>query len=203
MILSYGQVEAAIVAHLRVHPDKIGTLRARVKQLQKLQFPAGVNVGRGAKMHYSAEHLFKLVTAFELINVGLPALPATTIVERNWQQFSAGYGIAFRIDYRERAGRPRDVYFRVAYEVLSALTTTDDEDPYVDIVNIENAAMLQDELAYNPDIKGNSFLLLCASHIVRSVFFGCEIARVTDATADQELDTWPDRLPITMSWPNE
>lgn len=94
MELSYGQLETTLITHLRIHPDRVGTFRSRIKQLQRLQFPPGVNVGRGARMAYSGEHLFQLVTAFELIAFGLPAMSACTLVERHWEQFSAGYALS-------------------------------------------------------------------------------------------------------------
>lgn len=94
MELSYGQLEATLAGHFRIHPDRIGTFRSRIKQLQRLQFPPGVNIGRGARMLYSGEHLFQLVMAFELIGFGLPAMSACSLVERHWEQFSAGYALS-------------------------------------------------------------------------------------------------------------
>jgi hypothetical protein len=94
MILSYGQLEAVLVGHLRIHPDKISTLRSRIKQLQRLKFPPGVNVGRGTKMEYSGEHLFMLVTVFELMGFGFPAQYACNLTLKHWKEFSAGYALA-------------------------------------------------------------------------------------------------------------
>lgn len=94
MRLTYGQLETVLANHLRVHPDKLPTLRSRIKQLQRLQFPPGVNVGRGAKMDYSGEHLFMLVTAFELIGAGHPAQAACNLVSKHWPDFAAGYALA-------------------------------------------------------------------------------------------------------------
>jgi hypothetical protein len=92
--LTYGQVETTLAAHLQIQPDRMGTFRSRIKQLQRLQFPPGVNVGRGSKMGYSGEHLFMLVTAFELIGIGLPAQTACHLVTRHWPHFAGGYALA-------------------------------------------------------------------------------------------------------------
>lgn len=94
MQLTYGQLETTLASHLRVHPDKLPTLRSRIKQLQRLKFPPGVNVGRGAKMEYSGEHLFMLVTAFELIGAGHPAQAACNLVTKHWGDFKAAYALA-------------------------------------------------------------------------------------------------------------
>ena len=94
MRLTYGQLETVLANHLRIHPDKLATLRSRIKQLQRLQFPPGVNVGRGARMEYSGEHLFMLVTAFELIGAGHPAQTACNLVSKHWNDFAAGYALA-------------------------------------------------------------------------------------------------------------
>lgn len=45
-------------------------------------------------MPYKTDHLFKLILAFELIECGLTAKPATTVVEENWLRFKAGLGAA-------------------------------------------------------------------------------------------------------------
>ncbi|MDJ0979249.1 MAG: hypothetical protein QNI87_12050 [Erythrobacter sp.] len=94
MKLTFGQLETTLANHLHIHPDKVPTLRSRIKQLQRLQFPPGVNVGRGAKMEYSGEHLFMLVSAFELIGFGLPAQAACNLVNTHWNVLAGGYGLA-------------------------------------------------------------------------------------------------------------
>lgn len=105
MELTYKQVEATLIAYLRIQPDRAHTFRSRIKQLQRMEFPPGVNVGRGSKMSYSSEHLFKLVTAFELIGIGLPAQSATTLVEKHWVQFSAAYALSALRQWHKPSGR--------------------------------------------------------------------------------------------------
>lgn len=94
MQLSYGQLEMTIAQHLRIQPDRIPTLKSRIKQLQRLEFPPGVNVGRGAKMTYTGEHLFQMVTVFELLNFGLPAKTACELTTRHWEEFAGGYALS-------------------------------------------------------------------------------------------------------------
>jgi hypothetical protein len=75
--------------------------------------------GRGAKMIYSGDHLFKLVTAFELIGIGLPAQAATQLVTRHWPELSAAYALAQVNKYRGvKAGR---VYAQLKLKSLHEL----------------------------------------------------------------------------------
>lgn len=102
MELTYRQLEAILAAYLSVHPDKIGTFRSRMKQLQRLEFPSGVNIGRGVRMTYTAEHLLQLAAAFEVIGTGVAAKAATDLVTRYWERFQAAFGRAHsRLGFRE------------------------------------------------------------------------------------------------------
>lgn len=92
MNLSYAQLEATLAAHLRVHPDRMGTFRSRLKQLQRLEFPPGVNIGRGVRMAYSATHTLQLAVAFELLGLGYTAKTATDLVTEHWPKFEAAFG---------------------------------------------------------------------------------------------------------------
>ncbi len=109
MKLTYGQLELTLASHLQIHPDKVPTLRSRIKQLQRLQFPPGVNVGRGSKMEYTGEHLFMLVTVFELIGFGLPAQTACNLVKDHWSHFAAGYSLAALQERRSTKDKPDQV----------------------------------------------------------------------------------------------
>jgi|GEM_PF-2678612 hypothetical protein len=94
MELSYGQLETTLAQYLRIQPDRIPTLKSRIKQLQRLEFPPGVNVGRGSKMSYTGEHLFQMVTVFELLGFGVPAKTACQIIKRHWGVFAGGFALS-------------------------------------------------------------------------------------------------------------
>lgn len=88
-----------------VHSNRAGTFRARIKQLQRLGFPEGVNVGRGTRMNYSLEHIMKLAIAFELLGMSLPASSVVCIVEFDWPRLAAGVAFAFEAkEYVDRWG---------------------------------------------------------------------------------------------------
>lgn len=96
MEMSYRQLEVILAAFLSVHPERLGTFRSRLKQLQRLEFPDGVNIGRGTRMTYGATHLLQLAVAFELIGTGMPAKTATETVNAYWPRFKAAFGRAYR-----------------------------------------------------------------------------------------------------------
>jgi hypothetical protein len=113
MELTYRQLEATLRGHFRISPDRASTFTSRIKQLQRLNFPSGVNIGRGVKMTYTGEHLFKLITAFELIGLGLPAQAVAGLVEKHWEPISAAYALAI---LEERAFGEQDkarIYMRL------------------------------------------------------------------------------------------
>lgn len=189
MILTYGQLEAAVVTHLRIHPDRVSTLRARIKQLQKLQFPPGVNVGRGTKMAYNATHLFQLISAFELINVGLPAATATSMVVASWRVFEAGYGRAIQ---NLRGARSDDVFVRLLHLSLEDLTGGIDRRGWTSPAYIEDRESLDFELGRDDRRVAFTSIILCASDIARSVIYAAEtVSRVARPSDDEEFSSWP------------
>lgn len=112
MELTYGQLELTLRTHLKIHPDKAMTLRSRIKQLQRLPvpFPPGINVGKGTRMLYTAEHLLQLATAFELLSFGLPPQPACQLILDHWEKFSGGFALAALQDRRPSAADASDIY---------------------------------------------------------------------------------------------
>lgn len=194
MILSYRQLEMALSLYLGIHPDRVPTFRARIKQFQRLQFPSGVNVGRGTKMHYSGEHLFKLATAFELVALGQPALTASNLVEANWNKIAAGYGIAIRNEYYEwphdKQNHHVSIYLRITQNTLAALFGGDEAELINGYVSVEHRQNMIEHLEDDPEREGNSFLLLCASHIMRGILQSCSQARIESPFDDSEFEEW-------------
>ncbi|GFZ85198.1 MULTISPECIES: hypothetical protein [Sphingobium] len=189
MILTYGQLEATVAAHLRIHPDRVGTLRARIKQLQKLQFPPGVNVGRGAKMAYSGAHLFQLISAFELINLGLPAATATGIVTPSWRQFAAGFGRALQNPFGTRSS---DTFIRIMQYSLEDLTGGLDRKGWNSPVYIDDQESLSNDFLLRDDQRiGHSHIIICANDVVRSVIVAADrFSRIPEFVDDKEFKSW-------------
>lgn len=111
MELSFKQLEQTLASYLKLQPDNRSILMSRIKQLQRMPFPPGVNVGRGTRMVYTAEHLLMMVTVFELLALGLPAQTACQLVERHWKKFAAGYALAALGDRKWEGYEYGDVFF--------------------------------------------------------------------------------------------
>nr|WP_314446346.1 hypothetical protein [uncultured Sphingomonas sp.] len=96
-------LEISLATAFRIPLDELPRFRARIKQLQRLGFPAGVNIGRGVKMPYSTEHLTKLGLAFSLLESGLTAKIATDLVEQRWDRWRSGFWAVCQADPEDSA----------------------------------------------------------------------------------------------------
>lgn len=192
--LTYRQVEAALAGHFRVHPDRLSTFRSRIKQLQRLQFPPGVNVGRGARAEYNAESLFQLVLAFELISCGQPALTACKLVERHWQQFAAGFALAALQERKWGTERQPHViavlWIEALHEIQFSRSTWVAIEPSSVEVRDEEAGV-QELRDYHFD-RHNTRLIISVGKILRSVLeIATKHAGALDASAfDDEFHGW-------------
>lgn len=189
MELSYRQLETTLVAHLSINPDRVPTFRSRIKQLQRLEFPSGVNVGRGTKMIYTGTHLFKLATAFELIGAGLPAQLATGLVERHWAQIAAGYSWALRC--RLFYGSAHNVFARFIVRTMHDMQNLPKDAPEPDHVAVEDGEHLAVMMASNRDRLAYCYPTLCLSDIYRRVTdYARTIGGVHAANFDKEIIHW-------------
>ncbi|WP_395391606.1 hypothetical protein WBP07_13030 [Novosphingobium sp. BL-8A] len=196
MQLSYSQLEVILTAHFQIHPDKVGTFRARLKQLQRLSFPPGVNVGRGTKMAYGAEHLFQLVTVLELIHIGLPAATAATIVTKHWPHFAAAYAWAQASIYRNQL-RDR-FYARVLHSSFKEFRS---ENEISDGVYVENKESLLRVLDINSSRSMYCYPVICVSDVFQSVTEAAEkIARVQVLSWLDEVNGWFVRRSADTHW---
>lgn len=196
MKMTYGQLEQTLAAHLHVHPDKVPTLRSRIKQLQRLQFPPGVNVGRGSKMEYTGEHLLMLVTVFELIGFGLPAQTAANTVSDHWAKFASGYALAALQDRRFRV-KERDQVLAILW--LQSLHEIQFDPKWTEV----NPSSLKicDETAAKRELRPYKFdqhhtrlFLSVGKLLTRVLQIAKEQAGVADASAfDEEFHAW---LPV-------
>lgn len=65
------EVEAILALIHNISDEGRGALRARMRHLQRLSFPHGVNTGRGTPARYGLAPVFHLALAFELIQLGI------------------------------------------------------------------------------------------------------------------------------------
>lgn len=147
-----------------------------------------MNVGRGAKMEYSARHLFQLISAFELINCGLPAATATQIVESDWKALAAGFGLFAKV---HRTHLPESTYILIMNCALADLAEAHPKYESKVHVTVESIASLEYSLKDNDRRTARTFILLCASDIARSVLKACfNTARIEDPAHDVEFESW-------------
>ena len=85
MALRYKQVMQALNAYHSVPPDEASAFAGRVKHLQRLKFPPGVNVGPGAPANYGVDQVMMLVIATDLMRHGLKPTVAIHLVLRGWE----------------------------------------------------------------------------------------------------------------------
>lgn len=73
------------MAHLNhIASDKRVAFQARLKHLQRLNFPEGTNTGKGKPARYTFANLMQLVIAVELLQTGFPPQMAVKLVEGSW-----------------------------------------------------------------------------------------------------------------------
>jgi hypothetical protein len=189
MELTYRKLEAVLVAHLAIDPDRVPTFRSRIKQLQRLNFPSGVNVGRGEKMVYSGAHLFKLVTAFELIGTGMPAQFATQLVERHWDVIAAGYGLAHRHNLAIRTYER--VYVRFVIRTLHEIQSATKRDQSPSAAYVEDEHHLHELFASPRQRTAWCYPVLCVSDLTSRVTnLAQSIGGILEARYDFEPITW-------------
>jgi hypothetical protein len=193
--LTYRQLETTLIAFHNIKPDRETTFRSRIKQLQRLQFPSGVNVGRGEKMLYTGEHLFKLATAFELISSGLPALGATSLVEQHWTELSAGYGLArllISLPKSEVGAWPAtSIFAQIQFRSLHEIQFTRYGDQFASNVMLMDLEEAKSTLDFTKDRTGNSALIFMLSEIFyRLTETATTRGGVPLASVDRELLTW-------------
>lgn len=81
----------AVLAHLiGVFPAKRPRFQARLKQLQRMGFPVGINVGKAARTEYTVEHLAQLAIVLELLQTGITPERAISFVRSWWDEIRRG-----------------------------------------------------------------------------------------------------------------
>lgn len=71
MDLSFNQVEAVFTERFAIPENRAVAFRGRLQHLQRLNFPSGVNTGRGKKASYGWKQIIQLVVALDLIDFGM------------------------------------------------------------------------------------------------------------------------------------
>lgn len=88
-MLNFGTAEDILCDHFRIGEDNRSKFRARLKQLQRMGFPDGINVGRAVNAKYGPTQIFQLAFALEMISFGMTPERATENTRRWWDEFRA------------------------------------------------------------------------------------------------------------------
>jgi hypothetical protein len=187
--LSYRQLEAILTAYLNVHPDKVGTFRSRLKQLQRLEFPQGVNIGRGVRMTYSADHILQLATAFEVIGAGLAAKAATDLVTKHWSAFQTAFA---RAHSRMGYGSEPETFVCIA-----GRGPVEPERKDLDAVTVHDLTSLTEQVLCfpRPDAPSRAgMILIRADYLLeRLLRLVRDVGQVTGARWSPEFSQWKDK----------
>lgn len=90
MAYGFADIEAALARLHFVAPSRRSAFANRLKHLQRLGFPPGVNTGRGRAADYHPEHLVLLALALELITFGYTPERAKDAIEGSLASLAAG-----------------------------------------------------------------------------------------------------------------
>lgn len=87
--LGFGQIMQVLIHLYGVQEDDYGTLRARVKKVQRSGVPLGANVGKGPRARYSLDQLFQLIVVLELSELSISLPISSEIVRSYWSNSDA------------------------------------------------------------------------------------------------------------------
>ncbi|MBR2270162.1 MULTISPECIES: hypothetical protein [Sphingobium] len=88
--MNYGTVEALFAKLHLIRSEKRIAFKARLKHLQRLGFPPGINTGTGRAASYGAGEVFLLGLAIELIQLGLSPERAKSVLIVHTREIAQG-----------------------------------------------------------------------------------------------------------------
>lgn len=130
---SYKAVESLLADLHDVSPKRLPALRARLKHLKRLGFPAGVNTGRGRPADYNAASVLQLMLALELVEIGLTPERAINLIRHfGFVVVQAAFHGSKHL-LRTRMEEDDDFFFSLDPKALAVLTepesSGEDDDP--------------------------------------------------------------------------
>lgn len=120
-----------------VPPARETALIGRVQHLQRMGFPAGVNVGSGQRAEYDAPAIVRILLAFELMQFGLRPERAVMIVRAmGWERAAriagrAGEQLCSGLDpreYEEGVGEIYDAADLILFDPFGLIALSDPHD---------------------------------------------------------------------------
>lgn len=139
---TFGQIEELLAKAHRIDPAKRTAFQGRLKHLQRWGFPSGEKPGKGKAIAYTAEHLYMMVLAMELIQAGMPPKLSADLIRDNWHDLRTTTYLNMYSDWERRnAGSddPTDWCWLFRPEALRDITRegTSEYDHYEAVLAIE------------------------------------------------------------------
>lgn len=122
-MLTFGKVVGGLATLVGVVPDRRDRFQARLKQLQRMGFPPGVNVGRYAKASYGPGQVIQLAAALELIQTGFSPERAIKTVLSWWDHIRRAVLLA-----RDSGELVNVVFLPKDFGGLTSATTESEDD---------------------------------------------------------------------------
>lgn len=114
----FADFETVLSAVAGVFNNRRATFASRLKQWQKMGFPATPKAGRGGRAIYRLQHILQAAILIELLGLGLTPERGIALVKHWWPQIRAG--LIEAVDMIER-GSPEPIYLAVSLDALSEL----------------------------------------------------------------------------------
>ncbi|KFG90032.1 hypothetical protein BV98_002205 [Sphingobium herbicidovorans NBRC 16415] len=110
--MNYGQIEALYASLHRIRPEKRVAFKARLKHLQRLGFPPGVNTGTGRAAVYGPGQIFLLGLALEFTQMGInPDRTVKIIQDEHWLIVKSGEVAARDLSSAAEPFKPIMIFF--------------------------------------------------------------------------------------------
>lgn len=145
MPLTFAQAHFVVSMVAGVTPEKAQTFQSRLKQWQKMGFPEGTRVGKGARAEYGALQVFQLAILVKLLRVGLTPERAQKVVTSAWTAFRGGIVEALLCMAN---GADHLHYYLIQLDALSDLTAPGGSDHlhiFVDVFTDQEMLFAWDE----------------------------------------------------------
>lgn len=163
--LSYADVENVLAGLHRIADDKRVAFRARLKHLQRLGFPEGVNTGTGKRVSYTLSMLFQLALAMELTQVGLAPKRIVKIINLNWEECQGSLAVAITPESQFEKWTPpitsNQFVWMLSPEALRDLSDAGEEDEdyrgYLRVVELQDLPQAMKLFAIDDDDVGEDY----------------------------------------------
>jgi hypothetical protein len=201
--LTYGEIELLLRYMHRVHDERRIALVGRIKHFQRLGWPKGTNLGKGTRVRYDARQTLSLLTAFELLQCGLPPERAVNLLRPAESFLPVGFLAALARDELSEGpasddlfGRNPDAHIFLSFDA-NALRTLQEVEPSANEsrLSVSDQANLDALLSDDEDEPYRRTTLINMTALLEEMFY--QLERVTPVNRQQVRDAlraWRDEV---------